>query len=93
MPRECRYTQQLYAIFIEIVLFVVFVIFVGVFEPSYALCHCTQQFVFFFFFRFLSKLLSSFSLEPLDPLILHDIELNSFSFVILLVLLTTFDYL
>ena len=40
---------------------------------------------------FLSKLLYHFPLSLLDRLILHDIELNSFFFVILSGLLTTCD--
>ena len=89
MLHECYYTQQVFVIFIKIVLFVVFMIFVGVFEPSYALCHCTEQ---FFLFLFKIVLIIFFGTFGPSHASCYGIALNSF-FVILSVLLTTCGYL
>ena len=78
MLHECYYTQQVFVIFIKIVLFVAFIIFVGVFEPSYALCHCTEQ---FFFFLFLVKIVLIIFLVPLDLLMPHATVLHSTIFL------------
>ena len=90
MLHECYYTQQVFVTFIKIVLFVVFIIFIGVFEPSYALCHCTEQFFFFISCQNCSHhFLGTFGPSHASC---YCIALNNF-FVILSVLLTTRGHL
>ena len=74
------------------VLLIVFIIFVGVFQPFCALCYCTRQFLLS---KLFFSLLSSFSLRFLDPLMPHAVALNNFFviFVEIIFFVSSVDHL
>ena len=91
MLHECYYTQQVFVIFIKIIVFfVVFIIFVGFFEPRMHSAIALSN----FFFLFLVKIVLIIFLDTFGPshASCYCIALNNF-FVILSVLLTTCGYL